>query len=202
MKDQPIWLGLLTVLLLAVACSTTTPEASETSPAGRDQLSTSTPLPPTQTPTPVPPTLTPSPATPTATLPLEDTAVAALADVISVEASGGPGAYRFAVGIRSPDTGCDQYADWWEVVGEDGKLLYRRVLLHSHVNEQPFVRSGGPVDVAADAVVWVRVHMNTGGYGGAAFRGSVQGGFAAAALDAAFATGLESEPPLPDGCAF
>ena len=90
------------------------------------------------------------------------------ADVIAVQASGSPGAYQFNVGIRSPDKGCAQYADWWEVVSTDGKLLYRRVLLHSHVDEQPFTRSGGPVPIQPDTVVWVRAHMNTGGYGGAA----------------------------------
>ena len=80
------------------------------------------------------------------------------ADVIGVQVSGAPGAYQFNVTIKSPDTGCQQYADWWEVVSEDGRLLYRRVLLHSHVDEQPFTRSGGPVPIQADTVVWVRAH--------------------------------------------
>jgi len=70
-----------------------------------------------------------------------------LADVLSVEVTGSPNAYQFSVKIASPDTGCEQYADWWEVLSEDGQLLYRRILLHSHVNEQPFVRSGGPVNI-------------------------------------------------------
>lgn len=99
------------------------------------------------------------------------------ADVIAVQASGQPGAYQLNVTVKSPDTGCKQYTDWWEVVSTDGKLLYRRVLLHSHVDEQPFTRSGGPVPIQADTVVWVRAHMNTGGYGGMAFNGSVTTGF-------------------------
>ena len=208
MKEQLVGLSLLTVLLIAAGCSRSvpevgkTPEADETPAMGVDEATTFTPIPPTQTATFVPPTTTPEPEVPTATLPPEDDAVVALADVISVEASGEPGAYRFSVGIRSPDTGCDQYADWWEVVSEEGELIYRRVLLHSHVDEQPFVRSGGPINIEADTVVWVRAHMNTGGYGGAAFRGSVGEGFAEAALDVAFAAELEGEPPLPDGCAF
>jgi hypothetical protein len=124
------------------------------------------------------------------------------ADVIAVQASGQPGAYQFNVGIRSLDKGCAQYANWWEVVSTDGKLLYRRVLMHSHVDEQPFTRSGGPVPVQPDTLVWVRAHMNTGGYGGAAFKGSVKTGFKQAVLDAGFATGLAKQAPLPDGCDF
>ncbi len=124
------------------------------------------------------------------------------ADVIAVQASGQPGAYQFNVGIRSPDKGCVQYADWWEVVSTDGKLLYRRVLLHSHVDEQPFTRSGGPVPIQPDTLVWVRAHMNTGGYGGMAFKGSVKTGFAKAEPSANFAPALAKQPPLPDGCDF
>ena len=125
-----------------------------------------------------------------------------LADVISVQVSGSEGAYQFSVGIRSPDEGCEQYADWWEVVSEDGGLIYRRILLHSHVGEQPFVRSGGPVAISPDTIVWVRAHMNTGGYGGAAFRGSVQAGFVETDLDLDFAADLAEKSPLPNGCAF
>ena len=47
----------------------------------------------------------------------------------------------------------------------EGALLYRRILAHSHVDEQPFVRSGGPVPVGASDIVIVRGHMNPGGYG-------------------------------------
>ena len=99
------------------------------------------------------------------------------ADVVAVRTSGSPGAYSFAVTLQSPDTGCDQYADWWEVITPDGELLYRRVLAHSHVDEQPFTRSGGPVDVQSTTRVIVRAHMNDAGYGGVAFSGSEEAGF-------------------------
>jgi hypothetical protein len=124
------------------------------------------------------------------------------ADVVSVKADGQSGNYLFNVTIRSPDTGCKQYADWWEVLGEDGSLIYRRVLLHSHVDEQPFVRSGGPVAIQSDTVVWVRAHMNAGGYGGVAMKGSVKTGFRQAVLAGDFAAQLARKPPLPDGCDF
>ena len=124
------------------------------------------------------------------------------ADVLSVTASGKPGAYTFSVEIRSPDLGCQQYADWWEVIDEKGHLLYRRILLHSHVDEQPFIRSGGPVPIREGSVVWVRAHMNTDGYGGAAFKGSVRHGFTQTVLSPDFAAKLEQSPPLPEDCAF
>jgi len=125
---------------------------------------------------------------------------APLADVVSVAASGEPGGYRFDVGIESPDRGCDRYADWWEVLDASGNLLHRRVLGHSHVEEQPFVRSGEPVPVQADTAVWVRAHMHPTGYGGTAFKGSVRDGFAAAELEASFAADLAVEPPQPPAC--
>jgi hypothetical protein len=124
------------------------------------------------------------------------------ADVLTVEASGEAGAYQFSVKIHSPDLGCEQYADWWEVIDEGGELLYRRVLLHSHVDEQPFKRSGGPVAIQPDTIVWVRAHMNTGGYGGAALKGSVEAGFQPVDLSPDFAPELAQTPPLPEGCAF
>jgi len=65
-----------------------------------------------------------------------------IAEVQSVKATGKSNSYTFAVTIKSPDIGCDRYADWWEVITPEGELLYRRVLLHSHVDEQPFTRTG------------------------------------------------------------
>ncbi len=127
---------------------------------------------------------------------------ASFANVLSVQVTGDPGAYQFAVEIASPDTGCEQYADWWEVVSQDGQLLYRRILLHSHVDEQPFTRSGGPVDIAADEVVYVRAHMNTVGYGGAVLKGAAQSGFEPVEVEAGFGSGLERVQPQPENCAF
>jgi hypothetical protein len=127
---------------------------------------------------------------------------ALVANVISVQVTGAPNAYQFSVGVSSPDEGCEQYADWWEVFTEDGELVYRRILAHSHVDEQPFVRSGGPVGIGPDTVVFIRAHMHPGGYGGSVMRGTVNGGFETVELEADFATELEREPPQPTGCAF
>jgi hypothetical protein len=125
-----------------------------------------------------------------------------VADVISVQVSGDPNAYRFSVEISSPDEGCDQYADWWEVFTEDGELFYRRVLAHSHVDEQPFVRSGGPVGIGPDTVVFIRAHMHPGGYGGSVMRGTASSGFEPVDIAPDFAAELENEPPQPTSCAF
>jgi hypothetical protein len=124
------------------------------------------------------------------------------ADVLDVRTGGAAEGFQFTVTVSSPDTGCGQYADWWEVVGEDGALLYRRILLHSHAGEQPFARAGGPVPVGPDTVVWVRAHMHPGGYGGKVMRGSVNGGFRHHSPSPGFGAGLEQLAPQPEGCAF
>jgi hypothetical protein len=124
------------------------------------------------------------------------------ANVLSVQVTGNPGKYRFEVKVDSPDTGCEQFADWWEVINGDGQLLYRRILLHSHVDEQPFVRSGGPVEISPDEVVFVRAHMNTTGYGGQVMKGAVQAGFEPVEVEAGFGSDPERIPPQPEDCAF
>jgi hypothetical protein len=125
------------------------------------------------------------------------------ADVIGVTAVGDPGDYTFAVTLSTADTGCEQYADWWEVLTEAGDLVYRRILAHSHPDEQPFTRDGGPVAVQPDDTLIVRAHMNTTGYGGMAMKGSVNDGFAdAPEIGSDFAAGVESQEPQPDDCLF
>jgi hypothetical protein len=126
----------------------------------------------------------------------------ATADVVGVEVTGDPGAYTFSVSVRSDETGCEQYADWWEVLTSGGALVYRRILEHSHPSEQPFTRTGGPVDVtAADALV-VRAHLHPNGYAGGAMAGSVEGGFGPTTLETGFAADLATAPPLPTRCLF
>jgi len=133
----------------------------------------------------------------------DDATAAVVADVVSVAVSGEAGAYTFAVGLLSADTGCDQYADWWEVLTPEGGLVFRRILQHSHPDEQPFVRDGSPVPVAADDIVIVRGHMNTTGYGGTAMRGTPSAGFESAPdIGPEFAPGVETEEPLPGDCLY
>ena len=124
------------------------------------------------------------------------------ARVLSITFSGEESNYSFNVEIESPDTGCDQYADWWEVFTPDSTLIYRRILAHSHVNEQPFKRSGGPVEISNNQEVIIRAHMNNLGYGAEIFRGSISNGFQKDTLSTQYAIGLEMTEPLPDNCAF
>jgi hypothetical protein len=201
---RAFWIVVSAMMLLAVsACqaapSATAPAQGETprgAPTETSALPTATPMPqPSRTSAATP---TPQPDA-TATQPPSGGPVA---DVIAVDVTGQPGSYTFSVEVASPDQGCEQYADWWEVVSEDGALVYRRILLHSHVNEQPFTRSGGPVEIQPGSTVWVRAHVHPSGYGGQAFRGSVEAGFSPADPPPGFAQGLVEQPPLPDGCVF
>lgn len=124
------------------------------------------------------------------------------ASISKVETTGEPNNYTFAVTVSSPDTGCDRYADWWEVITLEGELLYRRVLLHSHVDEQPFTRTGGTVAIRPQQKVIVRVHMNPDGYSPLALQGTVKDGFSKVILSNDFASSLASVEPLPTNCAF
>ena len=124
------------------------------------------------------------------------------ANVTAVTITGESGAYRFSVTLKSDETGCAQYADWWEVLSEKGDLLYRRILVHSHPDTQPFTRSGGLINIEKVSIVYVRAHMNKLGYVGDVFRGSVAKGFKHATELPTFSQTLEKQSPLPKGCAF
>jgi len=124
------------------------------------------------------------------------------AAVIGVSCQGQPNNYTLSVTIASPDTGCDQYADWWEVITPDSVLIYRRILAHSHVNEQPFSRSGGIVDVGADEPIYVRAHMNNLGYGSFVFSGTIRGELKPDTLDQNYAISISMTEPLPIDCDF
>lgn len=123
-------------------------------------------------------------------------------NVTHIEISGDPQAYYFDVTVESPDTGCEQYVNWWEVLGAEGNLLYRRILTHSHVDEQPFTRGGGPVGIEAGERVIVRAHLHPLGYGTQALQGNVSNGFESVELAADFRAELADQDPLPENCAF
>ncbi len=58
-----------------------------------------------------------------------------------------PSTCTFAVTLEHADEGWDHYADRWEVMTLDGRLLGTRVLYHPHENEQPFTRSQSGISI-------------------------------------------------------
>jgi hypothetical protein len=124
------------------------------------------------------------------------------ANVTAVSTKGTENSYHFVVTIESDETGCEQYANWWEVLSEKGTLLYRRILIHSHPEMQPFSRSGGYVKIKKDDIVYVRAHMNTLGYVGNVFKGSVESGFKKLEKAYDFNTSIETQSPLPTNCLY
>ena len=69
------------------------------------------------------------------------------ADVIGVTIEGATAGFEVSATVRSADTGWDKYADLWEVRSPNGTVLGQRVLAHPHVDEQPFTRSLGGVEI-------------------------------------------------------
>ncbi len=83
---------------------------------------------------------------------------------VRVTPSGG-GQYRFDVTLRHADTGWKHYADQWDVLAPDGTVLGKRVLLHPHVDEQPFTRSLAGVRIPKGLKeVFIRAKDNVSGY--------------------------------------
>ena len=90
------------------------------------------------------------------------------ADVVDVKVRrSAPGVYDFDVTVRSVDKGWEYFADAFEVLAPDGKVLGRRTLLHPHETEQPFTRDlyGVRIPAGVDRVV-VRARHKPKGYDG------------------------------------
>lgn len=73
--------------------------------------------------------------------------------------------YQISVTLKHDDTGWDHFADRWEVLTEEGKILGTRTLLHPHVNEQPFTRSLSLSIPQSVNTVVIRAHDKVHGYG-------------------------------------
>ena len=96
------------------------------------------------------------------------TVVAGVADVVNARAVCHQNSRcDFTVTVQHEDTGWDHYANQWEVLSLEGKVLGERVLLHPHVNEQPFTRSLNGVSIPPTIKkVKVRARDSVHGYGG------------------------------------
>jgi hypothetical protein len=82
--------------------------------------------------------------------------------------------WTFTVTVEHPDTGWEDYADGWDVVLPDGRVIkpdlessFTRLLLHPHETEQPFTRSQSGITIPLD-IEWVtvRAHELVDGFGG------------------------------------
>jgi len=64
--------------------------------------------------------------------------------------------WTFAVTLKHADEGWDHYANEWQVIAPDNKILATRTLYHPHVNEQPFTRNTSGVKIP-ESMASVRV---------------------------------------------
>ena len=75
--------------------------------------------------------------------------------------------FSFSVTVRHQDEGWDHYANKWDVVAPDGKVLGTRILHHPHEDEQPFTRSLSDVRIPQNIpTVTIRAHDSVHQYGG------------------------------------
>jgi len=107
-----------------------------------------------------------------ALLMLVQSAAAGEADVVGVQVrKSASGTFDFDVTVKSVDRGWDHYADAFEVLGPDGKVLGRRILYHPHETEQPFTRDLYGVRIPAGVThVTVRARHKPRGYDGETMR--------------------------------
>lgn len=100
--------------------------------------------------------------------------VRAVQDADASAGSGQGGSWTFHVTVQHPDIGWEDYADGWDVLTLDGTVIkpdpdspFTRLLLHPHVDEQPFIRSQSGILIPPDVTqVRVRAHDLVHGYGG------------------------------------
>ncbi len=97
------------------------------------------------------------------------------ADVLFVRAvQTGDETWTFSVTAAHPDTGWEDYADGWDVLLPDGAVIlpnpdnpFTRLLVHPHVDEQPFTRSQSRIVIPEEVTaVTVRAHDLLDGFGG------------------------------------
>ena len=95
-------------------------------------------------------------------------AFAGEADVVDVKVRrNASGTYDFDVTVKSVDRGWDYFADAFEVLDPDGKVLGRRILLHPHETEQPFTRDLYGVAIPSGVTqVTLRARHKPKGYDG------------------------------------
>ena len=81
------------------------------------------------------------------------------------------GTYAVSATIFHKDEGWSHYADKFDVLTPDGKVIATRTLFHPHVDEQPFTRSIGNVQVPVGVTeIVIRAHDLVHGDGERTFK--------------------------------
>jgi len=94
-------------------------------------------------------------------------AMAGKADVVAATAHQSGGSWQVSATIKHADEGWKHYANSFQVLSMDGKVLGTRILHHPHVNEQPFTRSLSGVKIPNGTTkIRVRAGDLVHGYGG------------------------------------
>lgn len=76
------------------------------------------------------------------------------------------GTYAVSATIYHKDEGWDHYADKFDVLTPNGTVIATRILYHPHVDEQPFTRSIGNVQVPVGVTeIIIRAHDSEHGDG-------------------------------------
>ncbi|ASJ71179.1 hypothetical protein [Granulosicoccus antarcticus] len=97
-------------------------------------------------------------------------AAAGEADVVGGSITAlGDGKFRIDATVLHEDSGWDHYADRWDVLAVDGRILGSRELAHPHENEQPFTRSLTLALPEGMSVVKLQAHDSVHGLGGKIF---------------------------------
>jgi hypothetical protein len=131
------------------------------------------------------------------------------------------GSYQVTVILQSPEQDCDDYADWWEVLSEDGSLLGRHLLEEPQGFEKPF-ESQAVVSVEdPNQVLIIRAHFSSdmdetfanydnelilvdeipsSKYPNQAMKGSIETGFKSVRIPRRFAAKVERQDPQPGPC--
>lgn len=72
-------------------------------------------------------------------------------DIVNVKANkSSDNTWSFAVSLKHDDEGWDHYANEWQVLAPNSKILATRTLYHPHVNEQPFTRGTSGVKIPTE----------------------------------------------------
>jgi hypothetical protein len=119
---------------------------------------------------------------------------------------------QFVVDIKSPDTDCENHADWWEVVSPEGELLYRQLIPDVHGYERPFTLTSDPIPLPPTQPVVIRAHLHQleqelssqddlpTGYADYVLYGTVESGFKGQRLSTYWAKQVEQLDPQPSTC--